>query len=162
MPLVIGRTLPDATFMVMRDGKGTQVSVAEIFGGKNVVLFAVPGAFTPTCHLKHLPGFLSNFDAFLARGVDTVACTAVNDHHVMAAWGKASGIGEKIVLLADGTAAFAKAMGLDYEAGSMGVRSRRYAAHVVDRELRILQIEDSPGVEASSAEALLKTMAGGS
>jgi glutaredoxin/glutathione-dependent peroxiredoxin len=130
-----------------------------VFAGKRVVLFGVPGAFTPTCHLKHLPGFINHLEAFKARGIDTIACTSVNDHHVMAAWGKASGTEGKIELLADGTAAFAKAMGLDAELGPMGTRSKRYAAFIDNGILKVLHIEDSPGMaEASSAEALLKAL----
>ncbi len=159
MPIAVGSKLPEASFMLMRDGKGTAVSTADLFCGKKVVLFAVPGAFTPTCHLKHLPGFLANLDAFKARGIDTIACVSVNDHHVMAAWGKASGADGKITLLADGTATFAKAIGLDYDAGSMGTRSKRYAAYVENGVLRILNIEDNPGkAEGSSAEALLQAL----
>jgi glutaredoxin/glutathione-dependent peroxiredoxin len=159
MTIAVGAKLPEATFMVMRDGKGTQVTTADVFGGKKVALFAVPGAFTPTCHLKHLPGFLNHLADFKAQGVDTVACTSVNDHHVMGAWAKASGTEGKIELLADGTGAFAVAMGLDAVLGPMGVRSKRYAALVDNGVLKILHVEDNPGVaEASSAEALLKAM----
>ncbi len=159
MTIAVGDKLPEATFMVMRDGKGTPVTTAEVFGGKKVVLFAVPGAFTPTCHLKHLPGFLTHAAEFKARGVDTIACTSVNDHHVMGHWAKATGVEGKIELLADGTAAFAKAVGLDAVLGPMGVRSKRYAALIDNGVLKVLHVEDNTGVaEASSAESLLKAM----
>ena len=161
MSIAIGSRLPDATFMVKTGDAAAPMSTADVFKGKKVVLFAVPGAFTPTCHLKHLPGFLSNIDAFKQRGIDTVACTSVNDHHVMAAWGKATGADGRILLLADGTAAFAKAMGLSAELGPLGTRSQRYAAFVDDGVLKILNIEDAPGkAETSSAEALLAQLPG--
>ena len=158
MTIAIGDKLPEATFMVMRDGKPTSVTTADAFAGKKVVLFAVPGAFTPTCHLKHLPGFLDHLADFKARGVDSVACTAVNDHHVMGHWAKATGTEGKIELLADGTAAFAKAMGLDADMGPLGIRSRRYAALVENGVLKVLHVEEAPGVAASSAEAMLTAM----
>ncbi len=159
MTIAVGDKLPEATFMVMRDGKGTAVTTAEVFAGKKVVLFAVPGAFTPTCHLQHLPGFLGRVADFKARGVDTVACVSVNDHHVMSAWGKATGAEGKLELLADGTAAFTKAMGLDASMGALGTRSKRYAALVEDGVLKLLHVEDAPGVAVSGAEAMLKAMA---
>ena len=159
MTIAVGSHLPEATFMVFSDGKPAPVTTKDVFFGKKVVLFAVPGAFTPTCHLKHLPGFLANIDAFKVRGIDTVACVAVNDHHVMKAWAEAAGTAGKILLLADGTAAFAKAMGLDTELGPMGIRSKRYSAFVDNGVLKILHVEDSPGqAEASSAEALLREL----
>ena len=158
MTIAIGDKLPEATFMVMRDGKPTSVTTADAFAGKKVVLFAVPGAFTPTCHLKHLPGFLDHLADFKARCVDSVACTAVNDHHVMGHWAKATGTEGKIELLADGTAAFAKAMGLDADMGPLGIRSRRYAALVENGVLKVLHVEEAPGVAASSAEAMLTAM----
>jgi len=160
MPITVGSRLPEATFMVKTGDKAAPMTTAEVFAGKKVVLFAVPGAYTPTCHLKHLPGFLANIDAFKARGIDTVACTSVNDHHVMAAWGKDTGADGRILLLADGTGAFAKAMGLAMEMGALGVRSQRYAAYVEDGELKILNVESGPGVVASSAEALLMQLPG--
>jgi glutaredoxin/glutathione-dependent peroxiredoxin len=159
MTIAVGDKLPEASFMVWRDGKAVPVTTADVFAGKKVVLFAVPGAFTPTCHLKHMPGFLNNLSAFKAKGVDTVACTSVNDHHVLGHWAKASGTEGKIDLLADGTAAFAKAVGLDAVLGPMGTRSKRYAALVENGVLKVLHVEDNPGVaEASSAESLLKAM----
>ena len=159
MPLAIGSHLPDATFMVKQGDTSKPMTTADVFAGKKVALFAVPGAYTPTCHLKHLPGFLNNIDVFKARGIDTVACTAVNDHHVMAAWGKDTGADGRILLLADGTAAFAKAMGLAAEAGPLGTRSKRYAAYIADGVLKILNVEDGSGkVEASSAETMLQML----
>ena len=155
MPIAVGSRLPDVTFKVKTGDTTADMTAADVFAGKKVVLFAVPGAYTPTCHLKHLPGFLNNIEAFKARGIDTVACTSVNDHHVLAAWGKDTGADGRILLLADGTAAFAKAMGLSAEMGALGVRSQRYAAYVEDGVLKILNVEAGPGVAASGAEAML-------
>ena len=159
MNIAVGSRIPDASFKVKSGDVTSDMTTAEIFRGKKVVLFAVPGAYTPTCSLKHLPGFLSNIDEFKRRGIDTVACTAVNDHHVLAAWGKDTGADGRILLLADGTAAFAKAMGMATELGPLGTRSQRYAAYVDDGVLEVLNVEDAPGkAETSSAEALLKAL----
>lgn len=160
MTIAVGDRLPEATFMVMRDGKSAPVTTAEVFGGKKVVLFAVPGAFTPTCHVQHLPGFLTHASDFAARGVDTVVCVSVNDHHVMSAWSKATGSDGKLMLLADGTGAFAKAMGLDADMGALGLRSKRYAALVENGVLKVLHVETAGGVAASSAETMLKSLDG--
>lgn len=159
MSIAVGSRIPEASFKVKHGDVTSDMTTAEIFGGKQVVLFGVPGAYTPTCSLKHLPGFLSNIDEFKRRGVDTVACVSVNDHHVMAAWGKDTGTDGRILLLADGTAAFTKLMGLDADLGPLGLRSKRYAAYVVDGVVKVLNIEDSPGkAEASSAQELLKAI----
>ena len=158
MSIGIGDPLPEATFRVLGSDGIEKLSTSDVFDGKKVVLFAVPGAFTPTCHLKHLPGFLSHLADFKARGVDSVVCTAVNDHHVMGHWAKATGTEGKIELLADGTVAFAKAMGLDADMGPLGIRSRRYAALVENGVLKVLHVEEAPGVAASSAEAMLTAM----
>ena len=137
------------------------MTTAEIFGGKKVVLFAVPGAFTPTCHLKHLPGFIDNADAFKKKGVDTVACVAVNDPFVLDAWAKASGGKGKVLFLSDGNGEFTKKIGLDFDGSGIGLgtRSKRYAMLVEDGVVKALNIEDSPGVaDASTAEKLLAAM----
>lgn len=158
MPIAVGSRVPDVTFKVKSGDMTSDVTTAEIFKGKKVVLFAVPGAFTPTCHLKHLPGFLAHIDDFKKRGIDIIACTAVNDHHVMAAWGKDTGATGRILLLADGNAAFAKGMGLAAEMGALGLRSQRYAAYVEDGVVKVLNVETAAGVEASSAETMLKAL----
>ena len=161
MPIAIGSRVPSVTFKVIRDGKSADVTSEEVFAGKKVVLFAVPGAFTPTCHLKHLPGFLANLDAFHRKGIDTVACISVNDHHVMNAWAKATGADGRVLMLADSHAAFANAMGTTTDMGPLGVRSERYAALVEDGVIKILNVEDNAGkAETSSAEALLAAMPG--
>ena len=132
-----------------------------MFADKTVVLFAVPGAFTPTCHQKHLPGFLEHLHEFKAKGVDLVACTAVNDVFVLDAWAHANAADGKIAFLADGNAEFAKALGLDLDAtgSGLGIRSKRYAMLVEDGIVKILNVEEVPSVaEKSSAEALLKAI----
>ena len=159
MPITVGSRLPDVTFKVMRQGKGTDMTTKDVFAGKKVALFAVPGAFTPTCHLQHLPGFLANIEAFQARGIDSIVCTAVNDHYVMDAWGKATGADGRLLMLADGTGAFAKAMGVASDMGALGLRSERYAAYVDDGVIKVLLVEASSGkAETSSAEALLAAL----
>jgi peroxiredoxin len=162
MPIKVGDRLPpDIKFRVM-GAEGPAVKTTEdIFKGKKVVLFAVPGAFTPTCNNNHLPGFLKNVDAFKSKGVDTVAVTGVNDVFVFDAWKKSTGAGGKIEFLSDGNAEFAKALdlALDGSGVGLGTRSKRYAMLVEDGVVKKLNIEDAPGkAEASGADALLKQM----
>jgi peroxiredoxin len=133
----------------------------EIFKGKKVVLFAVPGAFTPTCSNNHLPGFLKNADAMKAKGIDAIAVTGVNDVFVMEAWKKSTGATGKIEFLADGNGEFAKAldMTMDGSGGGLGTRSKRYAMLVEDGVVKTLNVEEAPGkAEMSSAENLLKSI----
>ena len=155
MTISVGETLPDATFKIMTADGSKDVTTAEIFGGKKVVLFAVPGAFTPTCSNNHLPGYLENHDAILARGVDTIAVVAVNDQHVMAAWSRFTGAEGKIVFLADGNADFVRAIGLDQDAsaGGMGVRAKRFSMIVEDGKVTALNIEGKPGQTIDSGAA---------
>jgi peroxiredoxin len=160
MPIKVGDRLPNATFMVMTADGPKPKTTDEVFKGKKVVLFAVPGAFTPTCHKNHLPGFVKNAGAIKSKGVQTIAVTGVNDVFVMDAWKKASG-GDAIEFLADGSANFAKAIGLtaDLTERGLGVRSRRYAMLVDDGVVKTLNIEDAPGkAEISSAENMLKSL----
>ena len=161
MAIKVGDHIPDAKFRVMTaEGPGWK-SADEVFKGKKVVLFAVPGAFTPTCHKNHLPGFLKNSDAIRAKGVDAIAVTAVNDVFVMTEWKKASGAEGKIEFLADGNGDFAKALDLtmDGSAGGLGLRSKRYSMLIEDGVVKQLNIEDAPGkAETSSAETLLKQL----
>ena len=159
MTINVGDRLPDAKFMTMTADGPKALSTADVFGGKKVALFAVPGAFTPTCHQQHLPGFLAHIADLKAKGVDSVACTAVNDVFVMDQWSKATGSEGKITMLTDDSAAFAKAIGLDIDltgAGiGLGVRSKRYAMMVEDGVVKVLNIDESPPVhDKSSAEAL--------
>jgi peroxiredoxin len=160
MTIKVGDTIPSMKLMVATADGPKEISTDEIFKGKKVVLFAVPGAFTPTCSVKHLPGFVTNADAFKAKGVDTVACIAVNDAFVMGAWGKEQGTGEKVTMLADGAAAFAKAIGLelDLNARGMGWRSQRYALVAEDGKVTHLGIEAPGGFEVSKAEAILAAL----
>ena len=161
MPIKVGDRLPEAKFRVMTADGPAWKTTNEIFAGKKVAMFAVPGAFTGTCHKSHLPSFLRNVDALKGKGADMIAVTSVNDHFVMDAWIKASGAEGKIEFLSDGNCEFAKAIDLaaDATAGGMGVRSRRYAMLVDDGVVKALNIEEKPGVvEMSSAETLLKSM----
>ncbi|HEX4368313.1 MAG TPA: peroxiredoxin [Rhodopila sp.] len=160
MTIKVGDTIPSMKLMVATADGPKETSTDEIFKGKKVVLFAVPGAFTPTCSAKHLPGFVQNFDALKAKGVDTVACIAVNDAFVMGAWGKDQGTGDKVTMLADGAAAFAKAIGLelDLNARGMGWRSQRYALIAQDGKVTHLGVEAPGGFEVSKAEAILAAL----
>lgn len=161
MPISVGDRLPDATFRVMTSDGPANKSTQEIFGGKKVVLFAVPGAFTPSCHAKHLPGFLAKIDDFKTKGVDSVACLSVNDVFVLDAWSKASGADGKIQFLSDGNGTFTKTIGLDFDASAagLGTRSRRYAMLVEDGVVKALNVEEVPSkVEASSADRLLQSL----
>ncbi len=157
--ITTGSPLPDATLMEMTADGPAQVSVGELFGGKTVALFGVPGAYTPTCNNQHLPSFVAQMEALKAKGVDAVVCLSVNDPFVMGAWGAATGASEAgIRMLGDPSGAFVKALGLDFSADAVGLvgRSRRFAALVKDGTLTTLLVEDNPGqAEATSAEALL-------
>jgi len=157
----VGDRLPETKFKVMTDAGPADKTTDDIFKGKRVILFAVPGAFTPTCHKNHLPGFLQNAAAIKAKGVDTIAVTGVNDVFVMDAWKKASGAEGKIEFLADGSANFAKALDLtiDASAGGLGIRSKRYSMLVEDGVVKQLNIEETPGkADLSGAENLLKQL----
>jgi peroxiredoxin len=157
MAIKVGDSLPEATFTVMgAEGPGPQTT-QEVFGGKKVVLFAVPGAFTPTCSKQHLPGFVANADKIKAQGVDTIACTSVNDAFVLNAWSKDASADGKVVMLADGSADFAKQLGLelDLSARGLGMRSQRYAMIVEDGLVKALNVEDAPGTaDKSGADAI--------
>ncbi len=160
MTIKVGDTIPSMKLTVATPEGPKETSTDEIFKGKKVVLFAVPGAFTPTCSAKHLPGFVQNVDALHAKGVDTIACIAVNDAFVMDAWAKQQSAGDKITMLADGAAAFAKAIGLelDLNARGMGWRSQRYAMVADDGKVTYLGVEAPGGFEVSKAEAVLATL----
>ena len=160
MAIKVGDTLPNATFTVMTPEGPKPISGDEIFKGKKVVLFAVPGAFTPTCHKTHMPGFVKNAAAIKAKGIDAIAVTGVNDVFVMDAWKSASAADGKIdYFLADGSADFAKAVGLtaDLNARGLGTRSQRYAMVVDNGVVKTLNVEDAPGkAEMSGADNLMK------
>ena len=161
MTINVGDRLPDATFKVDKSGDISDVTVADLTAGKKVVLFAVPGAFTPTCHAKHVPSYLEHYDALKAKGVDTVACIAVNDPFVLREWGKATSCGDKIMLLSDGNAEFTRAIGLDFDGSGfkLGTRSKRYAMVVEDGVVKTLAVEEAPPMmEVSGAEHILKAL----
>jgi glutaredoxin/glutathione-dependent peroxiredoxin len=161
MTIAVGDKLPEAKFKEKTADGPVEVTTGDLFAGKKVVLFAVPGAFTPTCSLNHLPGYVENRDAILARGVDDIAVVAVNDWHVMGAWAQQSGAMGKIHFLADFDASFTKAMGLeaDLSAGGLGVRSKRYSMLVEDGVVKSLNIEESPGqATVSGAAAMLEQL----
>ncbi len=137
-----------------------EMSTADVFAGKKVVLFATPGAFTPTCSVRHVPGFLQNMDALKAKGVDTVVCTSVNDVFVMDAWRKDLGVDDRILMLADGSGALAKALGLelDLTARGLGIRSQRYAMVVEDGKVTHLGVEAPGDFDVSKAESVLAAL----
>jgi peroxiredoxin len=156
----VGDTIPSLKLMIGTTDGPKEVSTDDLFDGKKVVLFAVPGAFTPTCSAKHLPGFVQNAAALKAKGVDMVVCMAVNDAFVMAAWGRDQSVGEDIVMLADGSAALTKALGLELDliGRGMGVRSQRFALVVDDRKVSHVAIEAPGGFDVSRAEAILAAL----
>ena len=149
--------MPSGAFGVMTDAGPGAVSTDEFFGGKKVVLVSVPGAFTPTCSMNHLPGFVEHADEILAKGVDTIACMAVNDVFVMDAWGKDRDVGDKVSMLADGNGEYAKALGLEMDgtAFGMGMRGQRFAIVVDDGVASHVAVEEAGKFEVSSAEAVL-------
>jgi glutaredoxin/glutathione-dependent peroxiredoxin len=157
MTIKVGDRVPDATFTVMTAEGPKPMTSAEVFGGKKVALFAVPGAFTPTCSAKHLPGYVNNFDALKAKGVDRVACIAVNDVFVMSAWGKDQKVGDKVLMLADGNGDFTRAAGLELDAKGfgMGQRSQRYSMLVDNGVVKELNVEEGGQFKVSAAEHLL-------
>jgi len=157
MTIKVGDKLPHAEFAMMTADGQQKLSSDTIFAGRKVVLFAVPGAFTPTCSMNHLPGFVQNAAALKAKGADTIACVSVNDVHVMNAWGKASGTDGKILMLADGNGDFARAVGLEFDLtqAGMGKRSKRYSMIVDNGVVKALNVEEKPGVNVSGADTVL-------
>jgi peroxiredoxin len=161
MAIKEGDKLPgDIKLKEMGDGGPKDVSVGDILKGKKVVVFAVPGAFTPTCSMKHLPGFVQQADAIKAKGVDEIVCLSVNDAFVMGAWGKANQAQGKVRMVADGNGEFTKALGLELDASGfgMGTRSQRYAVVATDGKVDVLLVEAGPGLEVSSAESVLSKL----
>lgn len=158
MTIQTGETIPETTLKRIRDGVET-VDTPTLFDGHKVVLFAVPGAFTPTCSERHLPGFVQRFDEFHKRGID-VYCVSVNDPFVMQAWGKSQEIPEGLQMLADGNADFTRALGLEMDASSygMGVRSKRYALYAEDGVVKQLWVESPGEFNVSSAEHVLENL----
>lgn len=160
MSLNPGDKIPELSLTVVESEGPKSVPSAEFFAGKTVVLFAVPGAFTPTCSARHLPGFKDHAADFAAKGVDVVACTSVNDYFVMKAWGRDQGIGDEVVLLADGNGSFAEAMGqtMDGSGFGMGQRSKRYAAVIKDGTIDKLFVEAPGEFKVSAAEYVLEQL----
>ena len=160
LAIQVGDKLPDVTFMTMSADGPKPMTTAEVFGGKKVALFAVPGAYTPTCHKQHMPGFVERAAELKAKGFDAIACTAVNDVFVMTQWAKDSGADGKIAMLADGSADFAKKLGLDIDltARGLGVRSKRYSMAIENGVVTILNLEDAPPSHDKSSAATMCSM----
>jgi len=156
----VGDTLPEVTLTMATPDGPKPITTGEIFKGRKVVLFAVPGAFTPTCSARHLPGFVDQAQAFRDKGVDTIACVAVNDAFVMGAWGRDQATEGKVMMLADGSADFTRAVGLelDLTARGMGVRSQRYALVADNGVVTFLGVEEGGAFEASKAETVLAAL----
>ena len=157
MTIQVGDTMPAGTLTHMTKDGPKPVTTNELFKGKKVVLFSVPGAFTPTCHARHLPGFVSHIEAFRGKGIDTVACLSVNDVFVMDAWGKAASVGDSVLMLADGNAEYTKLLGLELDASAfgMGTRGKRFALVANDGVVTHLLVEAPGDFKISSAEHVL-------
>ncbi|GIX33519.1 MAG: peroxiredoxin [Lysobacterales bacterium] len=163
MPIQIGERIPEATLKRLGDGI-QDIRTSEIFSGKKVVLFAVPGAFTPTCSARHLPGYVEHFEALRAKGIDTVACMAVNDPFVMDAWAKQQHVPEGLLMLSDGNAEFTRKLGLELDASAfgMGVRSQRFALVADDGVVTHLFVEAPGEFRVSAAENVLEALSASS
>ena len=157
MTIQVGDTLPSINLTTMTDEGPKPVSMAEISSGKKVVLFAVPGAFTPTCSVQHLPGFLEKNSDLKEKGVDVIACVSVNDPFVMKAWGEDRSVGDDVMMLSDGNGEFTAAIGLEMDGSGfgLGTRSQRYAMIIDDGVVSTLNVEPGPGLDVSSAETIL-------
>ena len=160
MTIEAGDKMPSGAFGVMTESGPGGISTDDLFSGKKVVLVSVPGAFTPTCSMNHLPGFVDHADEILAKGADTIACMAVNDIFVMDAWGKDRGVGDKVVMLADGNGEYAQALGLELDASGfgMGTRGQRFALIVDDGVATHVAVEAPGQFEVSKAEAILEAL----
>jgi peroxiredoxin len=159
MTIKVGDRLPESTFMIMTPEGAKPAKTSDIFGGKKVALFGLPGAYTNTCHRHHLPGYVQSYDELKKKGFDIIACTSTNDIHVLTQWSKDTGADGKILMLADGSAEFVKKVGLDVDltARGMGIRSRRYSMLVEDGVVKSLNIEQVAGVvDASGAENMCR------
>lgn len=156
MTITVGDKMPEGTLMTMGESGPQPISASELFDGKKVLLFAVPGAFTPGCSMTHLPGYVMNADAIKAKGVDTIACLSVNDAFVMGAWGESQNA-DAILMLADGNGDYTQALGLELDGRGfgMGLRSQRFAMIVNDGVVEHLNVEEGPGVDVSSAETMM-------
>ncbi len=157
MPIAVGDKIPSLT---LKKTDMSDLSTDELFGGRKVVVFAVPGAFTPTCSNQHLPGYIAQADAIKAKGVDEIVCLSVNDAFVMGAWGEDQGTGDKVTMLADGNGEFAKAVGLDFDGSGIGfgLRSQRYAMIVNDGVVEAINVEAPMKFEVSDADTILAAL----
>ena len=161
MTIQVGNSIPNVTVFVMGEDGGPQaISTDELFKGKKVALFGVPGAFTPTCSASHLPGYVKNADALRDKGADDIICLAVNDAFVMTAWGVDQNVGDKVRMVSDGTATFAKATGLELDLSEpgLGMRCQRFSMIVDDGVVKDIETEDPPTVDLTSAEKMLEKM----
>jgi len=160
MTIVVGEQMPQVNFTTMTEEGPQPVTPSELFAGKKVALFSVPGAFTPTCSLKHLPGFVQQCETLLEKGIDTVCCMSVNDVFVMDAWGKSQGADGKVLMLADGNGEFTKAIGLELDASGfgMGLRSQRFSLVANDGVVEILNVESGGEFRVSTAEYMLEQL----
>ena len=160
MTIQIGDTLPEGSFNIMLDDKPSEINTGDLFGNKNILLFAVPGAFTPGCSLNHLPGFISNRSELYSKGIDQIVCLAVNDIFVMSAWAKSQNISNEIMMISDGNCDYTKKIGLEIDstAFGMGIRSRRYALVANDSKITQLFIDEPGKIEVSTAESVLSKL----
>jgi len=160
MSIQVGNRIPNVTLSTMTSDGPKDLTSGDIFNSKKVLLFALPGAFTPTCSGYHLPGYIVHHDAIKAKGVDTIACLSVNDAFVMGAWGDSQNVEDKVLMLADGSASFTKAVGLelDLTAKNFGVRSQRYVMIVEGSVVTYLDIEEGSNFKVSNAETMLKLL----
>ena len=160
MTIQVGDSIPSATLNIMTADGPSAITTDDIFKGKTVALFGLPGAFTPTCSAQHLPGFVANADALKAKGVDSIVCLAVNDVFVMGAWGKDQNVGDKVTLVADGSAQFTKAVGLELDLieRGLGLRCQRFSMVVDDGVVKSLNIDPAGTFEATSAEKILEQL----
>lgn len=160
MPIQVGDKIPSIDLQIKNQDGVQTVNTETLFSGKKVILFALPGAFTPTCSAAHLPGYVVHADELFAKGVDLIACLSVNDAHVMHAWGEQQNVEDRVLMLADGNATFTRAVGLEInrEDGGMGLRSQRYAMVINDGVIEILNVEVAPEFKVSDAETILATL----
>lgn len=160
MTIKVGDRVPDVTLRRKGESGIEEIGTGELLAGKKAVIFALPGAFTPTCSAQHVPGYVKNAEALRGKGVDLIACVSVNDAFVMGAWGDDLGVGDKVAMLADGNGDFTAAMGLELDASGfgMGRRSRRYAMVLDDGVVSALALEDGPGLDVSAAEKILAAL----
>jgi peroxiredoxin len=160
MAIAVGDRIPDVQLRTMTSDGPKPIGSIEALGKGKVVVFAVPGAFTPTCSDHHLPGFVARVDEIHARGVETIACLSVNDPFVMGAWGRDQGVGDRLLMLADGNGDFTRAVGLEMDGtgAGLGTRSRRYAAILEDGVVKAIFVEEKPGLDVSSAESVLAAL----